>query len=101
VQIDPTATPRTATLAQNYPNPFNPSTTIRFSLPQAGEAELSIFNLLGQHVATLVYGPQEAGPQVLQWNGTDDNGRELASGVYFYRLQAGPFHQTRRLVLVR
>ncbi len=96
-----TALPQGFTLAPNYPNPFNPTTTLRFSLPQAGEAELSIYNLLGQRMATLVHGVQEAGPHVLQWNGRDDAGRELASGVYFYRLQAGGQVETRKLLLLR
>ncbi len=95
------ATPETFALASNHPNPFNPTTTLRFSLPQAGEAELSIYNLLGQRVATLVKGPQEAGPHALQWDGRDDAGRELASGVYFYRLQAGTQVETRKLLLLR
>ncbi|MCC7262050.1 MAG: carboxypeptidase regulatory-like domain-containing protein [Candidatus Latescibacteria bacterium] len=93
--------PQGFTLSPNYPNPFNPTTTIRFSLPQAGEAELAIYNLLGQRVATLVRGVQEAGSHVLQWNGRDDQGRELASGVYFYRLQAGAQVETRKLLLLR
>jgi immune inhibitor A len=95
------AAPLRFALSTNYPNPFNPTTTLRFSLPQAGEAELSIYNLLGQCVATLVHGPQEAGPHTLVWNGRDDQGRELASGVYFYRLQAGTQVQTRKLLLLR
>ena len=93
--------PSIFSLSPNYPNPFNPTTTIRFSLPQAGEAGLSIYNLLGQRMATLVHGVQEAGPHVLQWNGRDDAGRELASGVYFYRLQAGAQVETRKLLLLR
>ncbi|MCC7262644.1 MAG: T9SS type A sorting domain-containing protein [Candidatus Latescibacteria bacterium] len=94
-------TPVVFALHPNYPNPFNPSTTIRFSLPRAGEAELCIYNLMGQRVATLMYGVQEAGPHVLQWNGRDEQGRELASGVYFYRLQAGGRVETRKLLLLR
>ncbi|MCC7262649.1 MAG: T9SS type A sorting domain-containing protein [Candidatus Latescibacteria bacterium] len=88
-------------LQPNYPNPFNPSTTIRFSLPQAGEVELSVYNLMGQRVATLVYGVQEAGAHLLQWDGWDEQGRELASGVYFYRLQVGGRVETRKLLLLR
>lgn len=83
------ARPQQFALYPNFPNPFNPSTTIRFSLPQPGEAELTIYNLLGQRVITLVRGVQEAGGHTLVWNGCDDRGRELASGVYFYRLRAG------------
>ena len=93
--------PSTLFLSPNYPNPFNPSTTLRFSLPQAGEAELSIYNLLGQRVATLMHGVQEAGPHTLTWNGRDEQGRELASGVYLYRLQAGAQVEARKLLLLR
>jgi flagellar hook assembly protein FlgD len=93
--------PQHFALYPNYPNPFNPSTTIRFSLAQAGEAEVSIYDLLGQRVAVLVRGVQEAGPHVFQWNGRDDQGRELASGVILCRLQAGAQVETRKLVLLR
>jgi hypothetical protein len=93
--------PQHFALHQNYPNPFNPTTTIRFSLAQPGGAELSIYDLLGQRVAVLVQGMQEAGPQVRQWDGRDEQGRELASGVYLCRLQAGGQVETRRLLLLR
>jgi hypothetical protein len=93
--------PQHFALYPNYPNPFNPSTTIRFSLAQAGEAELGIYDLLGQRVAVLVRGLQEAGTQVLQWDGRDGQGRELASGVYLCRLQAGAQVETRKLLLLR
>jgi M6 family metalloprotease-like protein len=95
------AKPLEFSLSPAYPNPFNPSTTLRFSLSQPGEAELSIYNLLGQKVAALVHGPQEAGAHTLVWDGRDDAGRELASGVYLYRLQAGAQVQTRKLLLLR
>jgi photosystem II stability/assembly factor-like uncharacterized protein len=96
-----TSVPQRFALQQNYPNPFNPTTTIHFSLAQPAEADLSIYDLLGQRVATLVKGVQEAGPHALQWDGQDEQGRELASGVYFCRLQAGAQVETRRLVLLR
>ena len=101
VAEDSAVKPARFSLDPNYPNPFNPTTAIRFSLPQPGEAELSIYNLLGQRVAILVHGVQEAGPQVLQWNGRDAAGHELASGVYFYCLQAGAQVETRKLLLLR
>lgn len=88
-------------LAPNSPNPFNPTTIIRFSLPHPEESELAIYNLRGQRVATLVKGSQEAGNHVLQWDGRDAQGRELASGVYFYRLQAGNWVETRKLLRCR
>ena len=83
-------------LYENYPNPFNPRTTIRFSLPRSGEVSLKIFNLLGEEVATLVSGRVDAGTHAVQWDATG-----LPSGVYFYRLQAGDFTETRKLVLVK
>jgi len=91
------------TLEQNYPNPFNSSTVIRFVLPTREDAELTIFNLTGQQVATLVSGERQAGAYTIRWDGRDDDGHELASGVYLYRLRAGDGQQveTRKLVLVR
>jgi len=104
VTEDHTATlPQFFTLDQNYPNPFNSSTVIRFALPQNQDVELSIYNLAGQRVATLVQGVREAGMYTVRWDGRDDTGKELASGVYLYRLQVGDGKQvkTRKLVLVR
>ena len=83
-------------LYQNYPNPFNPSTTIRFALPHRTATRLTVFNSLGQQIATLLDGDQAAGAHDLKFDGT-----RLASGMYFYRMQAGEFNQTKRLLLVR
>jgi hypothetical protein len=100
--VEETATlPSAFSLSPAYPNPFNPSTTIRFTLPQPGEAELAIYNLLGQKMATLARGVQEAGPHTLAWNGRDEYGRELSSGVYLCRLRAGGRVETRKLLLLR
>ncbi len=88
--------PSNAFLEQNYPNPFNPSTNIRFSLPRASLITLIVFNLAGQEVATLLNEPREAGVHSLNWNA-----RGLPSGIYFYRLQAGEFKETRKLLLLR
>lgn len=88
-------------LSQNYPNPFNPSTLIRFVLPQSGPARLAVYNILGHRVRTLVEGVQKAGEQRIMWDGRDDDGAAVASGIYFYRLEAGGFTQTRRLTLLR
>ena len=95
--------PESFTLDQNYPNPFNAETMIRYALPTAVDVELSIFNLAGQQVATLVEGAREAGTYTVRWDGRDDDGRELASGVYLYRLQTGNGQQmeTRKLALIR
>jgi hypothetical protein len=88
--------PSDYSLSQNYPNPFNPSTTIRYALPTRSQVTLAVFNTLGQHVALLLQREQEAGYHEAVFNASD-----LASGVYLYRLQAGDFVQTKRLVLVR
>jgi len=103
VTEDYTATlPRFITLEQNYPNPFNSSTAIRFALPSSADVELTIFNLAGQPVATLVEGARDAGTYSVNWDGTDDRGNELASGVYLYRLGASKQQgETRKLLLIR
>ena len=88
-------------LEQNYPNPFNPETTIRFHLPRSQQIELAIYNLGAQRVATLVQGHREAGSYSVRWDGLDDAGLELASGVYFYRLTAGERVETKKLLLLR
>jgi poly(3-hydroxybutyrate) depolymerase len=83
-------------LDQNYPNPFNPTTTISFSLPAARPVTLKIYDILGQEVATLIQEVLVSGRHVVRWNASG-----LASGVYFYRLQAGEFTQTKRLLLLK
>ena len=88
--------PLSPTLFQNYPNPFNPSTTIRYVLLQRTHVSLTVFNTLGQKVAALVSGNEEAGSHAVRFDG---NG--LASGVYFYRLQAGEFVRAKKLVILR
>ena len=96
------AQPTSFELAQNYPNPFNGLTVIRFVLPTAQEIELALYNLAGQQVATLARGWRRAGAYALDWDGRDDMGRALASGVYLYRLEAGAGQaETRKLVLLR
>jgi outer membrane protein assembly factor BamB len=88
-------------LWQNYPNPFNPETTIRYSLAQEGPVRLSVFNVLGQEVITLVRGQRSAGSHAVTWDGTDASGSAVSSGLYFCRLQAGEFAETRKMVLLR
>lgn len=81
---------------QNYPNPFNPSTTIAFDLPETGQVTLKIFNILGEEVATLVSERLSAGSYSYEWDASD-----LASGVYLYRLQAGNYVKTRKMVVMK
>jgi hypothetical protein len=83
------------------PNPFNPVTTIGYSLRQDGVAELTVFNPAGRRVRTLVDGLVTAGDHEATWDGLDDRGTPVASGVYFYRLRVGDSVETRRMVLVK
>lgn len=88
-------------LYQNYPNPFNPETSITFYLPQNAQALLQIFNVTGQSVKTLLNAKQPAGFHELSWDGTNENGIHVPSGVYFYRLKADSYSMTKKLLLVR
>jgi len=95
----PEALPKTLSLGQNYPNPFNPATNIRYALPEAGQVKLMIFNITGQLVKTLVDGEQTAGFKTIRWQGKDSNGRNVSSGIYFVRLDAGEQKFSRRIIL--
>jgi hypothetical protein len=88
--------PSTFNLAQNYPNPFNPETSLSYALPVASHVTLTVYNALGQEVAQLVNGEMPAGVHSVSWNAS-----RLASGPYFYRITAGDFVQTRRMILTR
>lgn len=85
----------------NYPNPFNPSTTIRFALPEAATVRLEIYDAAGSRVRTLVEEQRDAGLYASTWNGRDDEGRLMTSGVYFYRMSANSFSSMRRMVLLK
>jgi hypothetical protein len=98
---DPDGLPVRFALQQNYPNPFNAETTIRFSLDQAGPVSLAVYNMLGQRVKVLYQGELEAGQHRASWNGSDRQGRPLASGVYFCRLEGGKRSEVRRMVLLK
>ncbi|MHB9027747.1 MAG: M56 family metallopeptidase [Candidatus Latescibacterota bacterium] len=88
-------------LVGNFPNPFNPSTTIRFTIPSAGPAELIIFNMMGQKIRELVSGPLEAGEHSIVWNGRDRQHRPVSSGTYVARLRMEGKVETRRMTLVK
>jgi hypothetical protein len=92
---------RVVLLRQNHPNPFNPTTSIGFALPQAVQTELSVYTIDGRRVATLVNEVMPAGEHHVTWDGRDDGGRPVASGAYFYRLNAGNDLQVKRMVLVK
>ena len=88
-------------LAQNYPNPFNPDTQIGFALPVESDVELSVFNILGQKVTTLAMGRMPAGNHTVAWHGTDADGTQVASGIYFYRISAQNFTETKKMMLLK
>ncbi len=94
-------TPVAQMLLQNYPNPFNPETTITFNLPTAGNANLAIYNVKGQLVKNLANGAMAPGSHKLVWNGTDNNGRNVTSGIYFYKLSHNGTTQTRKMMLMK
>jgi len=94
-QFENSSLPERYLLSQNYPNPFNPSTTIRFDLPKPTNVTLRIFNTLGQEVAVLVNQEKAAGYHQVRWEAF------LPSGIYFYRLQAGSFVDTKKLILMK
>jgi hypothetical protein len=93
--------PALLSLGQNYPNPFNPKTSISFALPQAGETRLAVYSASGQQVAILQDGPLAAGQHTVVWNGQDDAGRAVGTGVYFYRLEAEDLSLTRKMLLLK
>ncbi len=88
-------------LTQNYPNPFNPSTTINYSIPKTEDVTLEIYNLLGQKIVTLVDENQTAGKHTVQWNGLSRSGRQVSSGVYFYKLVSGEYSSVKKMMLLR
>ena len=83
-------------LSNNYPNPFNPATTIRYELPERGFVTLKVFDVLGNEVATLVNQEKPAGSYQVEWNAFN-----LPSGIYFYRMRAGNFTDTKKLILLK
>jgi flagellar hook assembly protein FlgD len=88
-------------LEQNYPNPFNPATQIRYTLAEAAPTRLEIYNLTGRKVRTLVSGHQAAGHHNLTFDGKDDNGAALVSGVYFYKLSSGNLVAQKKMLFMK
>ncbi len=95
------AVPLAFSLEQNFPNPFNPSTVISFTIPQRGHVRLDVLNLLGEPVVTLIDEEREAGTHRVTWDGTNQEGKTVPSGVYFYKLHHGSSMATRKMIFVR
>lgn len=94
-------TPQEFVLLQNYPNPFNPTTTISYTLKENARVNLKIYNTLGQVVKTLVNDQQQAGARTVHWDGTNEFGARVASGVYIYRIEANNFVQSKKMVMMK
>ena len=88
--------PTVYSLYNNYPNPFNPATTIKYDIPEQSYVTIKIYNIVGEEVVTLLNEEQNAGRYQIQWNAT-----QLASGVYFYRIQAGQFSDTKKMIMMK
>jgi hypothetical protein len=88
-------------LGENYPNPFNPATSISFAVPEPAHVSLEVYNVLGQKVATLIDAVLQPGYHSHNWDGCGQNGGSLPSGLYFYRLNAGSFRQTNKMLLLK
>ncbi len=98
---EPAQTVQDFTLLQNYPNPFNPVTEIRYYLPTTSRVQLTVYNLLGQKVRTLVQTSQQPGWHHVQWNGRNDLGQKVSSGVYIYKMTAGRYQAVRKMILMK
>ena len=96
-----TNTPSRYSLNQNFPNPFNSSTKISFYLPKSGNVKLEVYNILGQKIRTLLEKVEQPGLKTLFWDGTDDRGLNVPTGIYFYRLTAQDFVDTKKMVYLK
>ena len=93
--------PQVFSLEQNFPNPFNPSTTIGYELPEDGLVNITIYDIKGRHISTLVSSHQNAGYKSIQWNATNNHGKRVSAGLYLYIIQAGIFSKTKKMVLLK
>ena len=98
---DPSTNLSTATLEQNFPNPFNPETTIRFQVPRREKITLTLYNMLGQRVATLADKEMDPGFYAIRWNGLDEAGRDVATGLYIYRIDGDFGTMVRKMTLMK
>ena len=86
---------------QNYPNPFNPKTTLHYDLPEDAMVNITIYDMMGRIVSTLVSSQQRGGYKSIQWNATNEQGHPVSEGVYLYTIEAGEFRQTKKMVLLK
>ena len=98
---EPVAVPKEYKLYQNYPNPFNPSTEIKFDLPETVPVKLMVYNILGQHVVTLIDEVRAAGTITIPWDGKNAHGLDVATGMYIYSFKAGNFQKAKKMLLLK
>ena len=96
-----TILPDRFTLHQNYPNPFNPITTLRYDLPENSRVNITIYDMLGTEVKTLINQTQDAGYRSVIWDATNDYGKLVSAGIYLYHIQAGEYISTKKMVLLK
>jgi flagellar hook assembly protein FlgD len=95
------AIPDEFAIHQNYPNPFNPVTTLRYDLPEQGYVRITIYDMLGRDVKTLINGYQEPGYKSINWDATNDYGKPVSAGMYLYQIHAGEYISTKKMVLLK
>ena len=93
--------PNTYNIYQNHPNPFNPVTTLRYDIPEDGMVSITIYDIMGRKVRTLINEYQDIGYRTILWDATDDYGRAVSAGMYVYMIQAGDFRQVKKMVLLK
>ena len=93
--------PITFNLYNAYPNPFNPVTTLRYDLPEDAVVNITIYDMMGRQVNTLINNQQTAGYKTVEWNATNDIGKPVSAGVYIYQIRAGEFVQTKKMILLK
>ncbi|HBY99741.1 MAG TPA: hypothetical protein DEO84_00335, partial [candidate division Zixibacteria bacterium] len=99
--VDEPALPSLISLSQNYPNPFNPTTTIALTVPEKSHVELSVYDITGARVATLINSDLQAGTYRVNFGGKDENGKAISSGVYFYRLKTADQTISRKMIFMK
>jgi hypothetical protein len=93
--------PEIINLHQNYPNPFNPITTLRYDLPENSYVNVTVYDMLGRKVKTLINQTQDAGYRSVIWDATNDYGKPISAGIYLYQIQAGGYTSTKKMVLLK
>jgi len=101
IPIETPGLPNSYQLSQNYPNPFNPETNINFDLPQKSKVSIRVYNILGREITTLVDKELSAGKYNVTWDGSNSSGQKASSGIYFYKINAGNFTETRKMILLK